>query len=167
MSTQLLKPQNATTRVINLEADAAEKVVEHLNVLLADYHLHYQRLRNFHWNVSGNDFFTLHEQFEKLYNSAFETIDDMAERVLSLGYHPLSTMSEFIETSDLEEIREVLPAQEMVRALLDDYSKITENKRKLIEVATEAGDEGTADMITGFLENMEKNAWMLNAYLNQ
>ena len=167
MPIQLLKPQNATTRVIGLEAEAAEKVVEHLNALLADYHLHYQRLRNFHWNVSGPNFFTLHNQFEKLYNEAFETIDDIAERVLSLGYHPLSTMTEFLETSNLQEIREVLPAQEMVRALLDDYHKITDQKRKLIEVATEADDEGTADMITGFLESMEKNAWMLNAYLNQ
>ena len=81
---------------LNIKEENILPVVVELNKLLADYHIYYQKLRNFHWNVSGENFFDLHEQFEELYNDAKIKIDEIAERVLTLRYHPISNLSESI-----------------------------------------------------------------------
>lgn len=143
------------------------ELVDHLNILLANYQIHYQKLRGFHWNVRGHDFFTLHIKFEELYNNAQIAIDELAERVLTLGKSPYSTYSDYIEVSSIKEIKtDGLSAEKMVEAILEDFNKLIELEREVIENATQnAGDEGTADMIIGFLRFKEKTSWMLRAWV--
>lgn len=145
------------------------ELVDHLNLLLANYQIHYQKVRGCHWNVRGHGFFTLHAKFEELYNNAQLAIDELAERVLTLGKSPFSTYTDYIELSSIDEIKtEGLAAEKMVEAILDDFKKLIELEREVIENATEnAGDQGTADMIIGFLRFKEKTSWMLRAWVGK
>lgn len=143
------------------------ELVDHLNILLANYQIHYQKLRGCHWNVKGHNFFTLHVKFEELYNNAQLAIDELAERVLTLGKSPYGTYAEYIEESSIKEIKtDGLSAEKMVDAILEDFKKLIALEREVIENATEnAGDDGTADMIIGFLRFKEKTSWMLRAWV--
>lgn len=154
---------------IGLSDKKVIELVDHLNILLANYQIHYQKLRGCHWNVKGHNFFDLHAKFEELYNNAQSSIDELAERVLTLGKSPYSTYADYIELSTLKEIKtEGLAAEKMVEAILDDFQQLIELEREVIENATEnAGDEGTADMIIGFLRFKEKTSWMLRAWIGK
>ncbi len=151
---------------IGLDDKEVRELVDLLNDLLANYQIHYQKLRGCHWNVKGNDFFTLHLKFEELYNNAQLTIDELAERVLTLGKAPYSTYTNYIKVSKIKEINtEGLAPEKMVEAIIEDYKLLIELEREIIETASESvNDEGTADMITGFMKFQEKTSWMLRAY---
>ena len=82
---------------LNIDNQKVLPVVSELNVLLADYHVHYQKLRNFHWNILGKNFFDLHNRFEEMYNDTRVKIDEVAERIVTLKYHPISKLSDYIE----------------------------------------------------------------------
>ncbi len=155
------------TNKIGLNDNKVIDLVDHLNILLANYQVHYQKLRGCHWNVKGNDFFTLHVKFEELYNNAQLTIDELAERILTLGKSPYSTFTDYIETADIKEIKtDGLVAEKMVEAILDDFKKLILLEREVIKNAAEnANDEGTADMVIGFMKFKEKTSWMLRAWL--
>lgn len=154
------------TNKIGLNDKKVIELVDQLNDLLANYQIHYQKLRGCHWNVKGSDFFTLHLKFEELYNNAQLTIDELAERVLTLGKSPYSTYADYIKVSKIKEINtEGLAPHKMVDAILEDYKLLIELEREIIETASDsANDEGTADMITGFVKFQEKTSWMLRAY---
>ncbi|MFC5284980.1 Dps family protein [Pedobacter alpinus] len=155
-----------TVNKIGLKDKNVIELADHLNVLLANYQIHYQKLRGCHWNIKGQNFFTLHVKFEELYNNAQFTIDELAERILTLAKSPLSTYKDYIEHSEIKEIKtEGLSEQKMVEEILSDFKKLIEIEREVIENASEnANDEGTADMITGFLKFQEKTSWMLRAW---
>ncbi len=155
------------TNNIGLNDKKVVDLVDHLNILLANYQVHYQKLRGCHWNVKGNDFFTLHVKFEELYNNAQLTIDELAERILTLGKSPYSTYADYIKVAEIKEIEtEKMSAQKMVEAILEDFMKLIEIERDVIENAAEtANDEGTADMVIGFMKFKEKTSWMLRAWL--
>ena len=138
--------------------------VEQLNNLLSSYQVYYQNLRNYHWNISGKHFFDLHEKFEDLYNDAKLNIDEIAERILTLRLKPVSTLSTYLERSEIKEFV-TSDANEMVKAILENHRILIEHMRKVILLASENGDEGTIDMISGFLSNIEKKSWMLDAWL--
>jgi starvation-inducible DNA-binding protein len=159
----------STVNKIGLEDKKVLELVDHLNLLLANYQIHYQKVRGCHWNVRGHNFFNLHVKFEELYDNAQLTIDELAERVLTLGKSPYSTYADYIELSEIKEIKtEGLPAEKMVEAILDDFKKLILMEREVIENATDnAGDEGTADMIIGFLRFKEKTSWMLRAWVGK
>ncbi len=154
------------TNKIGLNDKKIVELVDLLNSLLANYQVHYQKLRGCHWNVRGTDFFTLHVKFEELYNNAQLTIDELAERVLTLGKSPFSTFKNYIELSTIKEIiTEGVSAAKMVEAILEDYKVLIKMEREIVETASElANDEGTADMIIGFMKFQEKTSWMLRAY---
>lgn len=154
------------TNKIGLNDKKVVALVDQLNDLLANYQVHYQKLRGCHWNVRGNDFFTLHVKFEELYNNAQLTIDELAERVLTLGKSPYSTFKSYTEVAKIKEIEtEGMAPAKMVDAILEDYKTLIDLEREIIENASEnANDEGTADMITGFMKFQEKTSWMLRAY---
>jgi|SRR6476659_8348400 starvation-inducible DNA-binding protein len=155
-----------TVNKIGLKDKPVIELVDHINILLANYQIHYQKVRGCHWNVRGHNFFDLHIKFEELYNNAQTTIDELAERVLTLGKSPFSTYADYIKVSEIKEIKtEGLSAEKMVSAILDDFQKLIEIEREVIENATEnAEDEGTADMIIGFLKFKEKTSWMFRAW---
>lgn len=142
-------------------------IVDALNKLLANYSVHYQKLRNFHWNVKGGDFFDVHEKFEEQYNSAKVAIDDIAERIRVFGQTPFSTMHEYLENSEIKESSTRLTSLEMVREIIKDYEILLESMFKVIEISIDVGDSGTEDMIKGFVKKTEKNHWMMTAFSHQ
>jgi starvation-inducible DNA-binding protein len=142
-------------------------IVDALNKLLANFSVHYQKLRNFHWNVKGPDFFDVHEKFETQYNEAKVAIDDIAERIRVFNQTPFSTMREFLDNSEIKESDTNMTALEMVREIIKDYEILLESMFKVIEVSIEVGDSGTEDMIKGFVKKTEKNHWMLTAFSHQ
>lgn len=150
---------------IGLEEQKVRPIVDQLNELLANYHIHYQKVRGCHWNVKGRNFFTLHAKFEELYNNAITTIDELAERILTLGQPPLSTYREYIEHSQIKEINTIgVQDIDMVEAVLQDFSTLIEIEREIMESTDANGDDGTNDMINKFMQFKEKNTWMLRAF---
>jgi starvation-inducible DNA-binding protein len=153
---------------ISLEEFKVKPVVDHLNDLLANYHIHYQKLRGCHWNVKGKSFFTLHVKFEELYTVALATIDELAERILTLGKPPYSTFNDYITQSTLEEINTIgLKDIDMVRALIEDMASLIEMERQILDITADAGDDGTNDMVNRFMQFKEKNTWMLRSFVNE
>ena len=149
------------------KSEKVDDVAKELNQLLADYHVYYQNLRNFHWNVKGMNFFDLHEQFEELYNDARLKIDELAERVLTLRRRPMSTLSEYLDSSNVEESDRKTMDYDMVKHILKDHKVIIKQMRTVLNTADDAGDEGTIDMVGGFLAELEKSSWMLDAWTEQ
>ena len=149
---------------LNLDNTKTEKTAYELNMLLADYQLYYQKLRNFHWNIRGRNFFELHEKFEELYNDARVKIDELAERILTLRFNPVSNYSEYLKLSSIEEAPTDLQDTEMITMLLRDHAQLLERMRMIISRADEAKDEGTIDMMGGYIKDLEKVSWMLDAW---
>lgn len=151
---------------LGFKEHTVEKTVQSLNSLLANYHVYYQNLRNYHWNISGPHFFDLHAKFEELYNEAKINIDEIAERILTLRGKPLSTLSDYLEQSTIDE-RSTIDSKEMVSNTLQNHEVLIQTMRQTLEFASSANDEGTVDLISGFLGSLEKNSWMLDAWLEK
>lgn len=150
---------------ISLEEKVVRPIVDQLNDLLANYHIHYQKLRGCHWNVKGPHFFTLHIKFEELYTNAQQTIDELAERILTLGKSPYSTFSDYIKISRIKEANTIgMKDSDMVLAVLDDFSNLIELEREIMSTTADAGDDGTNDLINKFMQFQEKNTWMLRSF---
>lgn len=149
---------------LGINKDKLSATAEQLNLLLSNYQIYYQNLRNYHWNIKGQHFFDLHEKFEDLYNEAKVNIDEIAERVLTLRMKPTSTLAEYLEMADVKELS-TEDTDEMVKSILSDHKKLISNMRKVMEVAGDAGDEGTIDLVGGFLGSIEKKSWMLDAWI--
>lgn len=149
---------------LNLDENKTNQTVEQLNILLADYHLYYQKLRNFHWNVQGTNFFDLHEKFEEMYDEAKLKVDEIAERILTLRHSPKSNLTDYLKISNLKESDSNLDDAKMVDVLLEDHGKIITQMRKVVSVADDAGDEGTIDLIGAYIRELEKTSWMLDVW---
>ena len=149
---------------LSLDKNKTEKTVEQLNILLADYHMYYQKLRNFHWNIEGTNFFDLHEKFEEMYDDAKEKIDEIAERILTLQHSPKSNLTDYLNITNLEESKNDLNDSTMVDTLLSDHGKIIAQMRKVVETADEANDEGTIDLTGAYIRELEKTSWMLDVW---
>ncbi len=139
-------------------------VVVELNALLANYHIYYQKLRNFHWNILGENFFDLHNKFEELYTDARTKIDEIAERILTLRYHPMSKLSDYLEISEIKEVSPLQTDKAMVSELINDHKIILQQMSTVLEKADKANDEGTIDLIGAYIRELEKSSWMLDAW---
>jgi starvation-inducible DNA-binding protein len=150
-----------------ITAERREGVVAMLNTLLADEYLVYTKTRNYHWNVVGSRFNDLHKFFEAQYNELNDIIDDVAERARALGGNAIGTLTEFLKYSRLKEQVESYPDERgMLSNLLNDHEAITRHLRvDLQSCADTYGDMGTNDFLTGLMEQHEKMAWMLRAFL--
>jgi len=162
-TTRKMENRKAYARLGYTKMESTE-LVEKLNLLLANYSVHYQKLRNFHWNVKGPDFFDIHEKFEAQYNDAKLAIDDIAERIRVFGHTPYSTMREFLEHSEIKESGTDLRGHEMVGEIIKDYELLLEYMYGVLEVALDAADSGTEDMVKGFVKQIETNHWMMTAF---
>ena len=150
---------------ISLKEKEVEPVVDMLNDYLANYHIHYQKLRGCHWNIKGQNFFTLHIKFEELYTNAQLTIDEIAERILTLGKPPHSRFEDYIKESSIKEINTIgMTDMAMVDAVLGDMAKLIEMERDLLEATDKAGDDGSNDMVNRFMQFKEKTTWMLRSF---
>lgn len=153
-----------TLDYLQLNEVKVENVVSTLKQLLADFQVYYTNLRGFHWNVKGHDFFVLHEKFEDLYNDTAEKVDELAERILMLGGVPESKFSEYLKRAKVQELSGVSCGSEAIAHVLDTYKYLMAEERKVLELAGEAGDDVTADLMTGYLKEQEKLVWMLVAF---
>lgn len=150
---------------LSIDKKKVEPVVEELNILLAEYNIYYQNLRGFHWNVLGKNFFDLHEKFEELYTDARVKIDEIAERILTLRHHPKSMFTEYFKLSKVKETSSLISDKKMVEHILTDHESILKQMNKVVKKADDAGDEGTIDMMGGYIASLEKVSWMLDAWL--
>lgn len=141
-----------------------KQVVEGLNGLLADATVFYQKLRHYHWNVAGRKFFELHEKFEELYTGWADSIDEVAERILMIGGVPLHTLASMLEVARLREDDSTPPPEVMVDALIADLEALHASAGATIEVAEAADDRGTANLLDGLRDGMEKDLWMLKTW---
>ena len=144
------------------------KSIALLEVILSDEMTLYIKTRKFHWNVSGESFMELHKLFQSQYTEMEETIDEVAERISKLGGKTIGTMKEFSQHSRLKELPGKYPSQkEMLKELLTDHESVIKHLRKDVE---ECGDKfkdaGTADFLTGIMEQHETTAWILRRYLS-
>jgi len=153
------------TNDIGLEIQESKVLVEKLNDLLANYQVYYQNLRNFHWNVSGPNFFELHAKFEELYNAANLAVDETAERILTLGARPLSSYQEYIETATIKEAKQIIEPTKMVETVKSNLNTLLQLERETLEAAESSNDEGTASLMSDYITAKEKVVWMLSAYL--
>jgi starvation-inducible DNA-binding protein len=149
---------------LNMDDKKLVPVVAELNQLLAEYNVYYQKMRSFHWNVLGKNFFDLHNQFEALYNDAKIKIDETAERILTLRYHPVSKFGEYLKLAEIKETSAHIADEEMVKHILKDHQILLKQMKKVIDKAEKSGDEGTIDMIGAYIADMEKSSWMLDAW---
>lgn len=150
---------------IGLNKEKAEILSSKLNLLLADYQVFYQNLRGFHWNIKGADFFELHLKFEELYNDAQIKIDEIAERILTLEGKPLHTFQDYIEVSEVKIASNISNGKEGVKIALNNFQMILILEREIMDIAGEAGDEGTNTLISDYISQTEKTVWMLSSFL--
>lgn len=143
------------------------QVIEVLNKQVADWNVLFTKLHNFHWYVKGPHFFVLHEKFEQYYTEAAEHIDEIAERILAIGGKPVATMKEYLTRSSVQEASYGETAEGMVESILKDYEMMLDELKKGMEIAENANDETTSDLLLGIYTELEKHAWMLRAFLNK
>ena len=156
---------NKTYKKLGFTYLETAEIVVHLNTLLANYQVFYNKLRNYHWNIEGPDFFELHEQFEIEYNTVQKNIDILAERIRVFGIKPNFTLKKTLELSKIEESEEKTAALEMVREVLQDYEVLHNTMISAIGAALDTGDIATEQMLTDFLRNLEKRNWMFTSFL--
>ena len=155
------------SNIIGLQEGDCKKIAEKLNVLLANYSIFYQNTRGAHWNIKGNDFFTLHLKFEELYDGLILKIDEIAERILTLGYHPHHNFSDYQKLSTIQESKEVSNGNKCILNILESFKTIIDIQRDLLEITDKARDEGTNAQMSGYITEQEKLVWMYNAYLGK
>lgn len=154
------------TNLIGLDSEKSQQVIRILNELLANYQVYYQNVRGYHWNVRGNRFFVLHAKFEELYNDAVEKVDEIAERILTLGGVPLHSYAAYAKVATIKARENVTDGDECLKAVTEDIQVLLKQERELLSAAAEAGDEGTQDVFSSYISSQEKLLWMLDAYLN-
>lgn len=174
MTTDLNKPEPKEQGVKNIQPNIGldngvrKKANELLNAYLADLHVLYIKTRKYHWNVAGPSFKEYHEFFEEQYKQQEEIIDQVAERIRTLGGKPFSTMQDFIEGTSLKEDHSgEVKTRDMFERLLSDHEQVVRELRDNVKTTDEElEDAGTADFLTGLMEEHEKMAWMLRKYLS-
>jgi len=155
------------TNRIGLDAVKAKKLAELLNVLLANYQLFYINSRGFHWNIKGEKFFELHVKFEELYTDTQLKIDEIAERILTLGHTPNHTFTDFLKLSKIKEQKNITDGVKAVTSVLDSFSILLDIERNILSLSSEAEDEGTNALMSDYIRQQEKLVWMYSAYLNK
>jgi starvation-inducible DNA-binding protein len=152
---------------IGLDKQASDELAQKLNELLANYQLFYMNARGFHWNIKGEKFFELHLKFEELYNDSLIKIDEIAERILTLGFTPLHSYADYSALSKIKAAKNVSNGKEAVQAILNGYEVLLPLERELLEMSGDSNDEGTNALMSDYIREQEKLIWMYSAYLNQ
>jgi len=157
----------STENRIGLDSDKVKELADKLNNLLANYSVFYQNTRGFHWNIKGDSFFVLHEKFEELYDDLKVKIDEVAERVLTLGYTPNHQYSKYVDVSDISESGKVTDGKEAVNHILEAFKVTIKIQREILKLSDDAGDEGTNALMSDYISEQEKLVWMYASYVNK
>jgi starvation-inducible DNA-binding protein len=155
----------AKTNSIGLSAAKASQLAADLNDLLANYAVFYQNVRGFHWNIRGEKFFELHVKFEELYMDLQLKIDEIAERILTLGGTPYHSFPAFLEASAVKPAENVKDGRRCVQRILSALNTILLQQRELLELSGKVADEGTNALMSDYIREQEKLTWMYSAYL--
>ena len=150
---------------IGLDDSTSRQLAGLMNDLLSNYQIFYMNARGYHWNIRGDKFFELHIKFEELYNDSLLKIDEIAERILTLGYTPVHTFTDYVAQSAIREMRQVRDGKKAVQFILDGIKSMLLIEREILEIAAEAGDEGTNALMSDYIRQQEKLVWMYSAYL--
>ena len=151
---------------IGINEQNRTEIAAGLSKFLADTYTLYLKTHNFHWNVTGRMFQTLHLMFEQQYNEMWTAVDEIAERIRSLGAFSPGSYSEFAKLSSLAETDGVPNAEDMIRILVDGHEAVIRTARSLYPLVGDASDEATADLLTQRIQIHEKTAWMLRSLLD-
>lgn len=155
------------TNAIGLDIEKSENLAKKLNELLANYSVFYQNTRGYHWNIKGEKFFELHVKFEELYNDLILKIDEIAERILTLGHSPAHNYSDYNTVSKIVESREVSDGIKAVSDILNSFKIVLGLQRELLDLSADAGDEGTNALMSDYIAAQEKLVWMYSAFMSK
>lgn len=144
-----------------------KEISEGLSRLLADSYTLYLKTHNFHWNVEGPMFNTLHVMFMDQYTELWNALDLIAERIRALGHYAPGTYKQFVKLSSIKESDQVPKAQEMIKQLLEGHEVVARTAREVIDAADDGHDEATLDLLTQRIQLHEKTAWMLRSLLTK
>ena len=153
------------TNSIGLNAEKSIVLAQELNILLANFQRYYQNLRGIHWNIKGKRFFDLHVKFEELYTDANIKVDEIAERILTLGGVPQHTFEDYIEHSKVPVGKNITKDEDAIRLIVDSLKELLIIERHILHASDEADDEGTNAMMSDFITEQEKTVWMMKAWL--
>jgi len=152
---------------IGLDSNKTKELAEKLNFLLANYSVFYQNTRGYHWNIKGDNFFELHEKFEELYNDLIVKIDEVAERILTLGYTPEHQYTEYVKVSEISESAKVSDGKKAVGNILNSFKVTLKLQREILDLSGEADDEGTSALMSDYISEQEKLVWMYSSYAGE
>lgn len=156
---------NTTRKKLGFTTKQADEMVEPLKISLANYQMLYHKLRNFHWNVEGSDFFELHAEFENDYTELFKQIDILAERIRVFDVKPMLSLEVISDMSDIEDIQNELTSREMIDTLIKDFNTLHNKLLDSLDVALSIGDNVSEQMITDLMRYIEKRNWMYSAWI--
>lgn len=152
---------------IGIDDKHREEIAKGLSRVLADTYTLYLKTHNFHWNITGPQFRTLHLMFEEQYNELWLAVDLVAERIRALGFPAPGTYRQFAELSSIKEEENIPKANDMVRLLVEGHEAVARTARGVFKTAEAANDQPTCDMLTQRMQIHEKTAWMLRSLLEQ
>lgn len=139
-----------------------EDILNNLNTFLSDLNVFYRKLQNYHWNIKGKDFFTIHAKLEEYYDEVSEKIDEMAEHILSLGGQPLGTLKDYLETTKLEEAEnKKVDSTLILNEVIKDYSMLLEDAKTIKNLAETNSENKTSAFMDNIIEDYTKKLWML------
>jgi len=150
---------------IGLNTEKSKELALQLNDLLSNYSIFYQNARGYHWNIKGDEFFVLHQKFEDLYNNLFLKIDEVAERILTLGWIPNHNFTEYFKTASILEASVVIDGQNSVSKILESLGVLIAKQRSILVLSAEIDDTGTNSLMSDYIREQEKMVWMYSAYL--
>jgi starvation-inducible DNA-binding protein len=150
---------------IGLDEEKSIALADGLNSLLANYMMFYQNTRGLHWNIKGEAFFELHSKFEELYTSTLLKVDEIAERILTLGATPLHSFEDYQSAAKIYAVKDVSYGKIGVQSTLDALRILINRQRELLVLSSDAGDEGTHALMSDYIREQEKLVWMYSAYL--
>lgn len=153
--------------MIGIEESSAQELAQSLNDLLANYQIFYMNVRGYHWNIKGENFFELHAKFEELYDDLLLKIDEIAERILTLGERPVHSYSSYIQASSIPERKDISDGVEAAGYILESFQTVLEKQRKILNNAGDAEDEGTNALMSDYIAQQEKLVWMYRSFLSK
>ena len=165
MTTKKSLSKSSKTTSIGLDQKQSVELAEKLNDLLANYQIFYMNTRGFHWNIKGEKFFELHLKFEELYTDLVLKIDEVAERVLTLGYTPTHGFDEYLKISEVKPAKNVSEGKKAVSSILETFKIIITKQRALLDLSAKADDEGTNALMSDYIREQEKLVWMYSSFL--
>lgn len=150
---------------VGLDVGKSKKLAEKLNLLLADYMMFYINVRGYHWNIKGDKFFELHLKFEELYSDLILKVDEIAERIVTLGSVPKHAYSDYIKSSKISEKLNISDGKIAIGNIIETFSILLEKQRELLHLSAETNDEGTNALMSDYIRAQEKQVWMYSSYL--